>query len=132
MNLRPLVFTAALALVAPASLVAHHSFSAEFDAGKPTKWSGTVTKVEWLNPHTHFYVDVKDDAGKVINWSFELASPNQLVRRGWTRNSLKVGDTVTVDGFPAKDGYPLASARTVMMSDGRKVFVGSTTDGSPQ
>jgi hypothetical protein len=119
-------------LAAAAPVLAHHSFSAEYDNTKPVNLSGTVTKVEWLNPHTRFYVDVKDPSGKVTNWEFELGSPNQLARRGWTRNSLKIGDTVTVDGYRAKDGFPLANARTVMLSDGRKVFVGSATDGGPE
>jgi hypothetical protein len=110
---------------------AHHSFSAEYDGTKELTFTGTVTKVEWLNPHTRFYVDVKDPTGKVTNWEFELASPNQLARRGWTRNSLKIGDAVTVACYPAKDGFHLASARTVNLADGRKVFVGSADDGSP-
>jgi len=109
---------------------AHHSFSAEY-RNETVTLGGTVTKVEWLNPHARFYVDVKDDSGKLVPWEFELASPNQLARRGWTRNSLKVGDAVKVDAYPAKDGFHLASARTVSLADGRKVFAGSAGDGSP-
>jgi hypothetical protein len=93
--------------------------------------TGVVTKVEWMNPHTHFYIDVKDESGKVLNWDVETGSPNALSRRGWTRNSLKVGDNVTVDAFRAKDGSTLASARNVKLSDGRKIFAGSADDGSP-
>jgi Family of unknown function (DUF6152) len=107
---------------------AHHSFAAEYDAAKPVTLTGTVTKVEWMNPHARFYIDVKDDAGKVTNWEFELGSPNGLMRRGWTRNSLKQGDTVTVNGSLAKDGSSLANARTIKLADGRQVFAGSATE----
>jgi hypothetical protein len=109
----------------------HHSFAAEYDSTKPMSATGTVTKVEWMNPHARFYVDVKDEAGKVTNWEFELGSPNGLMRQGWTRNSLKEGDQISVEGYMAKDGSKLANARTVKLSDGRKVFAGSTTDGGP-
>jgi hypothetical protein len=108
---------------------AHHSFAAEYDASKPVELKGVVTKVEWTNPHARFYVDVKDANGKVTNWNLELASPNVLSRNGWTRHSLKEGDTVTVQGSKAKDGDNLANARTVILADGRKVFAGSATDG---
>jgi hypothetical protein len=112
-------------------MLAHHSFAAEYDDKKPFTLSGTVTKVEWLNPHARFYMDVKDEAGKVTNWEFELASPNGLMRKGWTRNSLKIGDVVSVEAYRAKDGSNLGNARTVNLADGRKVFAGSTDDGSP-
>jgi hypothetical protein len=107
---------------------AHHSFAAEYDANKPVELKGTVTKVEWTNPHARFYVDVKDANGKVTNWNLELASPNVLSRNGWTRHSLKEGDVITVQGSKAKDGDNLANARTVVFADGRKVFAGSATD----
>ena len=110
---------------------AHHSFAAEYDSTKPMSATGEVTKVEWMNPHARFYVDVKDENNKVTNWEFELGSPNGLMRQGWTRNSLKPGDTISVEGYLAKDGSKLANARTVKLSDGRKVFAGSTTDGGP-
>jgi hypothetical protein len=119
-----------LTLAAP--LVAHHSFAAEYDNAKPIALTGTVTKVEWTNPHARFYLDVKDDKGTVTNWEFELGSPNGLARRGWTRNSMKAGDQVIVDGYMAKDGSNLANARNVKLADGRKLFAGSTDDGSPQ
>ena len=109
-------------------VLAHHSFAAEYDRTKPVTLTGAVTKVEWMNPHARFYIDVKDEGGKVINWELELGSPNGLMRRGWTRNSLKQGDVVTVNGSLAKDGSKLANATTVTLSDGKKVFAGSTGD----
>ncbi|HEY1240052.1 MAG TPA: DUF6152 family protein [Bryobacteraceae bacterium] len=113
--------------------LAHHSFAAEYDAAKPITLTGTVTKVEWMNPHARFYIDVKDDAGKVTNWELELGSPNGLMRRGWTRNSMKPGDTVTVQGSLAKDGSSLANARTVKLTDGRSLFAGSASEtGDPK
>ena len=108
--------------------VAHHSFAAEYDSAKPINVTGTVTKVEWMNPHARFYIDVKDDSGAVTNWEFELGSPNGLMRRGWTRNSLKEGDVVTVAGSLAKDGSKLGNARTVKLADGRNVFAGSASE----
>jgi hypothetical protein len=110
---------------------AHHSFAAEFDAKQPVMLKGIVTKVEWTNPHTYFYVDVKGASG-VVNWAFETAGPNTLARQGWSRQSLKVGDEVTVVGYRARDGLPIASAREIVMSDGRKVLVGTPVDGGPQ
>ena len=113
--------------------VAHHSFAAEYDAAKPISMTGTVTKVEWMNPHARFYIDVKDESGKVTNWELELGSPNGLMRRGWTRNSMKQGDVVTVQGSLAKDGSSLANARTVKLADGRSLFAGSATEtGDPK
>ena len=109
-------------------VLAHHSFAAEYDRTKPVTLTGAVTKVEWMNPHARFYVDVKDESGKVTNWELELGSPNGLMRRGWTRNSLKQGDVVTVNGSLAKDGSKLANATTVTLSDGKKVFAGSAGD----
>lgn len=111
---------------------AHHSFAAEYDQNKPIKIQGTVTKLEWTNPHARFYVDVKDQSGKVTNWNFELGSPNVLIRQGWRRTALKEGDQVTVEGYMAKDGTNLANARRVTLPDGRKVFAGSAdSDGGP-
>lgn len=133
MNVKFLILLTAVIglLLAAVPVLAHHSFAAEFDPSQPVTMSGVVTKVEWMNPHTHFYIDVKDDSGKVVNWDLETGSPNALSRRGWTRNSLKIGDTVKVDAFRAKDGSSLASARNVTLSDGRKVFAGSADDGGP-
>ena len=109
-------------------LAAHHSFAAEYDENKPIVLTGSVTKLEWMNPHARFYVDVKDASGKVTNWEFELGNLNALIRRGWTRNSLKPGDVVTVDGFLAKDGSALVNTKTVTLSDGKRVFAGSSRD----
>src|SRR5215469_2066055 len=113
-------------------VLAHHSFAAEYDAAKPVTLTGSVTKVEWMNPHARFYIDVKDDQGKVTNWEFELGSPNGLMRAGWTRNSLKQGDTVTVSGSLAKDGSNLANARSVTLADGKKVFAASSENENKQ
>jgi DNA/RNA endonuclease YhcR with UshA esterase domain len=122
------LFAAAGLMVSALPALAHHSFAAEYDASKPVNLKGTVSKVEWTNPHARFYIDVKDEKGNVITWNFELASPNVLSRNGWTRHSLKEGDVVEVQGAMAKDGSYLANARTVTLADGRKVFAGSNTD----
>ena len=115
--------------VAAMPALAHHSFAAEYDNKKPVDLTGTVTKVEWMNPHARFYLDVKDEAtGKVTNWEFELGSPNGLMRQGWTRNSMKIGDTINVQGSLAKDGSNLANARTVKLTDGRRLFAGSASE----
>ena len=111
-------------LVAALPALAHHAFVAQYDASKSTTLHGVVTKVEWTNPHARFYVDVKDTSGKVINWNLELASPNALRRLGWTRDILKVGDEVSIFVAPAKDGTKMANARTVTLSDGRKMVAG--------
>jgi len=105
---------------------AHHSFAAEYDSKAPVTLTGTVTKVEWMNPHARFYINVKDEGGKAADWELELGSPNGLMRQGWTRNSLKEGDVVTVQGSKAKDGTNLANARMVTLANGKKVFAGSS------
>ena len=116
-----------LAGVAP--LLAHHSFEAEYDFNKPMKVTGTVTKMEWMNPHAHFFVDVKDDTGKVTNWNFELGAIPVLLKQGWRKDSLKAGDQVTVEGFLPKDGTKaMGNARRVTLPDGRRVFGGSSAD----
>ena len=113
-------------LLAGRAVVAHHAFSAEFDAEKRVKLTGAVTRLDWTNPHAWIYVDVKDETGKVANWGFELASPNGLMRSGWTRFSLKPGDVVTVEGARAKNGSNNANAEVVIVaSTGQKLFAGS-------
>ena len=120
-----------LGMFLSAPVFAHHSFRAEFDSSKPKEFVGTVTKVEWFNPHARFYVDVKDETGVVTNWNFELGSPLQLRRQGWRQDSLKVGDQITVEGYLAKDGSKMASASKITLADGRTVFNGSSADGRP-
>lgn len=115
-------------LLASMPILAHHSFAAEYDASKPVTLTGTVTKVEWMNPHARFYIDVKDASGQTANWELELGSPNGLMRAGWTRNSMKIGDTVTVQGSLAKDGSKLANARDVRLADGKRLFAASSQD----
>jgi hypothetical protein len=112
-------------------LLAHHSFAAEYDAKKPIKISGVVTKMEWMNPHARFYVDVKGTDGKVVNWNFELGAIPVLLKQGWRKDSLKQGDQITVEGSLAKDGSNSANARSVVLSDGRRVFAGSSGGNSP-
>jgi hypothetical protein len=111
----------------------HHSFAAEYDREKPVAIKGTVTALDWVNPHAWIHVDVKDDAGNVTNWMCELGSPNLLLRNGWRRDSLKPGDSIVVEGTAAKDGAKRANARTVKMADGKRVFnAGSSGDpGTP-
>lgn len=121
------VFVAGLGLlVGSAPMFAHHSFAAEYDSNKPIKITGTVTKVEWMNPHARFYVDVKGADGKITNWNFELGAIPVLLKQGWTKNSLKEGDNVTVEGSAAKDSSNSANARSVVLADGRRVFGGSS------
>ena len=122
------VFVAGLGLLLSAGpALAHHAFAAEYDAKKPIKLTGTVTKLEWANPHTWFYVDVKDDDGKVTNWGFEMGSPNVLLRAGWTRNSMKSGDVVTVEGSRARDGSSNGNVKSVTLaSTGQRLFAASS------
>ena len=106
--------------------IAHHSFAAQFDAEKPIELTGTVTKVEWRNPHAWFYIDVQDDDDTVTNWGMELASPNLLMRKGWNRSAMKVGDAVTVEGYLARDGSNTGNARVITLNaTGKTLSVGS-------
>ncbi len=117
----------AMGLLSAASMFAHHSFSAEFDSTKMVTLKGTVTKVDWLNPHIWIYLDVKDDkTGAVASWQCEGGAPNSLTRNGWTKNDLKKGDAITIDGTLAKDASKTCNASRVALPDGRRVFAGSS------
>ena len=127
-----LLAATAISVMTAAPVGAHHSFAAEFDASKPFKLTGVVTKVEWQNPHTIFSLDITDEqTKKVTNWSFEMGSPNGLMRNGWTRNTLKVGDIVTVEGSLARDGSPYGNAQVVVLaSTGKRLFAASSRTDS--
>ncbi len=127
-----IAFLLAVVLIGAAvPVLSHHSFTAEYDGTKPVKVTGTVTKVEWTNPHIWFYVDVKDENGNVTSWAFSAAPPGVLQRRGITKDVLKIGDVVKVDGFRARDGSNNASGGTVTFADGRRVFTASAEDRVP-
>jgi tRNA(Ile2) C34 agmatinyltransferase TiaS len=121
-------------LLSAVPILAHHSFQAEYDSTKTVSVKGVVKKLMWVNPHAYVFVDVTDESGKLTTWAFESLSPNALARGGWNRNSLKPGDQVSVDGYLAKDGKPLAdgsihaNSRGITLASGRKVFVGSSAD----
>jgi len=123
--LRILMLSSALFL-APALVIAHHSFADQFDADKKITLKGIVSKVEWANPHIWIFLDVKEENGKVTNWGVEGGAPNILFRNGWRKDSLKVGDVLTVEGNKSKDGLPRANANRVTLPDGRRVFAGSS------
>jgi len=131
MRTRMAMLSGALLLTAFAvPVLAHHSFSAEYDAQKPVTFKGHVTKLEWMNPHVWFYVEVKDDSGNVIQkWDCEAGNPNALARQGWRRDSLKIGDFITVEGSRAKDGSFTMNARSIVLASGKRVLAGSSGDG---
>jgi Family of unknown function (DUF6152) len=132
MRFRRAGFAIVLGLTLPNTpTYAHHSVGAEFDLSKRVTLEGRVTKVEWMNPHVYLYVDVST-GGKTANWACETAGPNTLARQGWSQKSLRIGDKVTVVGYRARDGAFVASAREIVLANGRKVFVGSPYDGGPQ
>ncbi len=130
-QLAGLLAAAIAGVLAPTRGFAHHSFMAEFDQAQPVMVEGAVTKVEWQNPHTYFYVDAIDASGKTVQWAFETGSPNALIMRGWTQKSMKPGDHVVVHGYRAKAGTNLAAARSVTLADVRTIFGGQTDDGGP-
>ncbi len=112
-------------------VLAHHSFAAEFDAKRPVKLRGTITRMEWINPHAWIHIDVKGPDGKVVNWMIEAGTPNTLFRRGFTKDSLEPGTEILVDGYLSKDGSNRANGRDVTFSDGRNLFLGSSGNGAP-
>ena len=128
------VVAGAAFLVAAAAVpvIAHHSFAAEFDAKRPVKMRGTVVKMEWINPHSWIHIDVKGEDGKVTPWMIEAGTPNTMVRRGFTRDSLKAGTDIVVQGFLSKDGQNRANGFSITFTDGRRLFVGGSAPGTPQ
>ena len=127
---RRLFTFASMVLLVPVVALAHHSYTAEFDTTKPIKLTGVLTRVEWANPHIYYYVDAPDKTGKIVNYAIEGGPPNILFRAGWRKDTLKQGDTVTVEGFMAKDGSNHVNGRNVTLPNGKKIFAGSN-DGSP-
>lgn len=128
---RSVVTAAGFVLAAALPVLAHHSFAAEFDANKPVTLKGTLTKMEWINPHGWIHIDVKGDDGKVVTWAIEAGAPNALIRRGLRKTDFPIGSEIVVDGYRAKDGTPKANGVTVKFADGKNFFVGSSGTGAP-
>ena len=126
-----IVLSSALLVAAAPAVWAHHAFAAGFDGNKPVKLRGTVTKMEWINPHAWIHIDVKDADGKMANWMVECGTPNTLLRRGVNKNSVTAGMEIVVDGYQAKDGSNKANGRDVTFADGKKVFLGNAGTGAP-
>jgi hypothetical protein len=126
-----IVITSVAVVALTTQMLAHHAFTAEFDAAKPVTLKGVITKAEWTNPHSWVYIDVKDDKGAVNAWAIECGAPNALLRRGWNKNSLPVGSEIVVDGFQAKNGSLTMNARDITTADGKKLFVGAAGPGAP-
>jgi hypothetical protein len=131
MKAKLVVSMAGLMIAAALPMLAHHSFAAEYDSTKEVTLKGTVTKVEWMNPHIWIYLDAKDDKGGVTKWQCEGGPPNGLTRQGWTKDALKTGDLVTIAGYRSKDGTNTCNSRSATLPDGRKVFSGTADDGGP-
>lgn len=131
MKIKPAAFLGMALAAAVLPAAAHHSFAAEYDASKAVRITGVISKVEWTNPHSYLYIDVKDEHGNLVTWTCEGGAPNTLSRRGFTRNAIKLGDTLTIDGYGAKDGSRLMDARRITLSDGRTFYSGSPGDGGP-
>ena len=131
MRRRILLAAIATLILVPVSLWAHHAFAAEFDATKPVKLRGVVTKMDWINPHAWIHIDEKSPDGKIVKWDIEAAAPNSMLRRGFNQDSLKVGTEILVDGFQAKDGANRANGSSITYPDGKKLFIGSSGTGAP-
>lgn len=132
MRIKLVVLSTVAGLIAAAvPVAAHHAFSAEFDADKPVRLEGTVTKMEWINPHAWIHMDVKDEAGNVESWMVEAGAPNALIRRGWTKDSVPAGIEIVVEGFQSKDGAKRANGRYILLPDGKQLFAGSSGTGAP-
>ena len=123
-----LLLAAGSALLAPVAVLAHHAFAAEFDRNLPIHFTGTVTKLEWTNPHARLYVDAPGEDGAIVNWNLEMGTPNILMREGWRRDSLKAGDVVTIDGWRARNHPHVGNINSVMLPDGKQVFAGSSAN----
>ena len=121
------LLTAIALLVSGPSVVAHHSFAAQYDRDKPITLKGDITKIEWANPHIYFYIDVAEPGGAKVHWSIEGGAPSTLYRAGWRKDSAKVGEVVTIQGFLAKDGSKLVNMQSAVLADGRNLFVGTQT-----